>query len=713
MFQRLFSPRRIAVVGASGNPTSIGGQPIRQLLRHGYRGEIYPINPTRDAVQGIATLPSVEALPVGVDVAVIAVRAGMVEEVLEACGTKRIPFVVVLSSGFADAGDEGERHQARLVQLAQAADIRMLGPNCIGYVNMKDDVYVGFGAFFEYSFEPGRIAFVTQSGGVGGAILTLADEAGIRFSHFLHTGNEADLRVESLLDALLDDDGTDVLLTYVESLAPGGDFPALAARALDVGKPLVVWKAGTSRASAKAVVSHTGRLAGSIDRYRAVFRKWGVIEVNDTFDLIDVLTVAQAGRYPAGGRVGVVSVSGGAGVIAVDCLEAAEHLSLASFGSGTVQRIRALLPDFGGSENPVDVTAQIFNSPGLFEDVVRIVYEQNEVDVIVAYLASIHGDVGQQVAKAVAEAQRTVSLPIVVAWASRESVNRSALAILRDEGIPVFRTAERAIRALDRVGALVDARKARAAQGGSLETASHREPHLIPPTISWKRAVEYDVLQLLQCYGVPVPQQRLVTDASEVTNAFDELGPPVVMKLQSPDVPHKAAVGGVRVAVPDAAAAVREFDELLNVGASLPGAGLRGVLMQAMARQGVELICGYIHDDVLGEFLLCGIGGRNVEQVRESQLIPMPAGASEIANAVDHALSSALSHVDGIEVTIEAHDLVCAIFAALQQVASDYHGRLRELEINPVIVNGDSVLAVDALAVPFAPLARQKAEVTS
>lgn len=701
MLQRLFSPNRIAVVGASGNPTSIGGQPVRQLRQHGYTGDIYPVNPNRDTVQGFPCVPSVDALPADVDVAVVAVRAHLVEEVLQACGRKAIPFVVILSSGFADAGAEGERHQSRLVDQAKTLGVRILGPNCIGYINLQDAVYAGFGAFFEYDFEPGRVAFVTQSGGVGGAILTLADEAGIRFSHFLHTGNEADLGVGPLLGALLENPGTDVLVTYIESLTSSAEFPALASRALAVGKPLVVWKAGTSEASAKAVVSHTGRLAGSIDRYRAVFRKWGVIEVDDTLDLIDVLTIAQSGRLAAGGRVGVVSVSGGAGVIAVDSLEDARHLTLASFATDTVDKISEFLPGFATSENPVDVTAQIFNNPGLFEDVVRTVYEQGEVDLIVAYLASVHSEVGERVAQAVVEAQRQVALPIVVVWAARESLNQSAFEILRREQIPLFRTPERAMRALDRVGPLVEARNARAMDQEAGPARTTPRPSQYSRDIGCGGVVEHDVLELLRSYGVPVPEQRLLTDASHVADAFTDLGGPVVMKLQSPDVAHKAAVGGVRLKVNDLEVARQSFDDLCQVGEDIADAEIRGVLMQRMVGRGLELICGYVHDDVLGDFLLCGMGGGNVEQLRASILVAIPASRKEIARALDEVLSSTLAHAEGVEVGAEARERCCDIIDTLQQVASDYHGKIRELEINPIIVVRDSVCAVDALAVPL------------
>lgn len=694
MLQKLLSPKAVAVIGASTNPTAIGGQPIRQLLRHGFGGAIYPVNPNRDTVQGLPCYASLDAVPDGVDVAIIAVPARHVIEVLNQCGSRGIPFAVVLSAGFADAGGDGLTLQRDLVDTAQQQGMRLLGPNCVGYINAEDGVYGGFGAFFEYEFAPGPVGFVTQSGGVGGSLLTIADDEGIGFRHFVHTGNAADLDIEAVLDGFVDDPDTRVLAAYLEGLGPESRLGAVADRALRADKPLVAWKAGKSDASGSAVVSHTGRLAGAIDRYRAVFDKYGVIEVEDTDDLIDVLRLAQSGAPPAGPRVGVVSVSGGAGVIAADCLDTAQNLDLATFDADTRERVASLLPSFATAANPIDVTAQIFNEPELFEKVVTVLCEQDQVDVIVACVASVHSEVGERIARAIAETQQAVNIPVVVVWAARESVNGTAFSLLRDADVPLYRSPERALRALD---CMMRFRAARDSLPRPPEERSSAEPPA--DSVRWHRSTEYDALEILARYGIPTPAQSLVHSETEAATAATRIGPPVVMKVQSPDIPHKAAAGGVRLNVGDATTAARAFTDLAALAPFADDdAEYRGVLVQECAPGDVEIICGYVHDEVLGGFLLCGTGGSDVEHARDTQLIPLPATRDELDAALQRLrVHPRLSNLPGaVERSID-------VLVRLQRLAQDHATTVGEIEINPLVIGPSGCTAVDALAVALPP----------
>jgi len=684
--EQLFNPRGIAVVGASANPAAIGGKPISQLLSHGYTGEIIPVNPNRDEVQGLRCYPSIDEVPDGLDLAIVAVPAPVVPLVIEGCGRRGIPYALVLSSGFADAGGEGLSRQAELHRTAAEAGVRVVGPNCVGFISMAHKVYAGFGAFFDYSFEPGPVGFVTQSGGVGGSLLTVADEQGVRFSHFVHTGNAMDVDIETVLDAWVDDPTVEVLVTYIEGLGESGEFPRVAARALEAGKPLVVWKAGQSSASASAVVSHTGRMAGDMERYRAVFERYGVIEVDDSADMIDVLKMAQGTRRPSGGRVGVISVSGGAGVVAADTLEKMRMLDLAEFPEAAVQQIAAELPGFATAVNPVDVTAQIFNDPELFERVVGVLAEHDAVDQVLACVASVHSAVGERVARAIVDAATRLSVPIVVSWSARDELNADAFALLAEAGIPVFKSPERALKAMDRITRF----SATQARGIAAPTA----PGDSAATRDWTRTVEYDVLEELRTRGVTVPAQRLVGTADEAVQAAEASGFPVVVKLQSPDVPHKAAVGAVRIGLQNAAEVREAAEHMLALAASRPDDEMGGVLVQGMAESGTELIIGYLKDRSLGGFLLVGRGGSGVEQMGDRVLIPTPVTRAGVREALERLaiIGSASLSPAALEAIIDVADAIQGIVAT----ASDY---LEEIEINPVIVLGDSVTAVDALAV--------------
>ncbi|MEV8143749.1 acetate--CoA ligase family protein [Specibacter sp. NPDC078709] len=686
--ERLFKPQRIAIVGASSNEDAIGGKPIKQLRSHGFAGEIFPVNPNRDVVQGIPCTHTVTELPEGIDLAIIAVAAPRVAGVVAECGERGIPYALVLSSGFADAGPEGAILQEQLLEVASDANVRILGPNGVGFINMQAGVYAGFGAFFDYNFNAGGVGFVTQSGGVGGSLLTIGDDEGVDFGYFVHTGNAADIDIETVLEHFISEDSITTLVAYIEGLGKSAALKSIAYRALETDKPLVIWKAGQHASSMSAVVSHTGRLAGDIDRYRSIFAKYGVVEVGDSLDMVDVLRLSQHHFRPTGGRVGVVSVSGGAGVVAADFLEGSEHLKLADLGEKTESEIRALLPTFATAQNPIDVTAQIFNEPDLFEKVVSVLQENAAVDQILACVASVHSEVGVKIATAIAEAAETLNLPIVVSWASRNSLNAEAFKILSDAKIPVYRSPERGLKAMDRLTAFTNAQAGlpgmvRPEVAGDHSTAGH----------DWHRSVEFDVLTALAGYGVKVPDQRLAATAEEAIAAADAVGFPVAVKIQSPDIPHKVDAGGVKLHLHDAAQVLSGTKEILANIAKLEDIEYRGVVVQRMAAPGTELILGYIRDESLGGFILCGAGGSNVEAINDRVLIPTPATAVEIRAGLQ-SLDILAGETDDAVL-----DQVAAVMGALQQLVADSSGRLTEVEINPVIISNGQVTAVDALAI--------------
>lgn len=687
---RLFKPQRIAIVGASANEDAIGGKPIKQLKSHGFKGEIFPVNPNRDSVQGIPCSPSVSALPEGIDLAIVAVAAPRVAAVITECGERGIPFAAVISSGFADAGGEGAVLQEQLLQTAAAANVRILGPNNVGFINMAASLYAGFGAFFDYNFNAGPVGFVTQSGGVGGSLLTVADEEGIDFGYFVHTGNAADIDIEGVLEHFLTDPDINTMVAYVEGLGTDAKLKSIAYSALAADKPLLVWKAGQHASSMSAVVSHTGRLAGDIDRYRAIFDKYGVVEVNDSLDMVDVLRLAQRRFRPSGGRIGVVSVSGGAGVVAADYLEGSKNLSLADLGDDTVEKVAALLPSFATARNPIDVTAQIFNEPDLFERVVAVLQENQAVDQILACVASVHSAVGVRVAEAIVVAAETLKLPIVVSWAARDSLNAEAFKLLEAANIPVFRSPERALKAMDSMTSFTDA-QARLASLLDPATASGNGP---AEKLTWARSVEFDVLNALAGYGVTIPAQRLAATAEEAAAAANEVGYPVAVKIQSPDIPHKAAAGGVRLRLQDASEVAAGTREIFDAVATLDAVESRGVVVQTMAAPGTELILGYIRDAALGGFILCGQGGSDVEAVNDRMLIPTPATSEEILAGLDSLRVFRETKASDAELK-----KVVGVMAALQQLVADSTDGLQEVEINPVIISGGNVTAVDALAV--------------
>ena len=328
---------------------------------------------------------------------------------------------------------------------------------------------------------------------------------------------------------------------------------------------------------------------------------------------------------PEGGRVGVVSVSGGAGVVAADYLEGSKNLSLADLGEDTVEKVAAPPPSFATARNPIDVTAQIFNEPDLFERVVAVLQENQAVDQILACVASVHSAVGVRVAEAIVVAAETLKLPIVVSWAARDSLNAEAFKLLEAANIPVFRSPERALKAMDSMTSFTDA------QAGLVSLLDPASPagSASAEKLTWARSVEFDVLSALAGYGVTIPAQRMASTPEEAVAAAEAVGYPVAVKIQSPDIPHKVAAGGVRLRLKDAAEVAAGTAEIFNACRSA-SVESRGVVIQNMAAPGTELILGYIRDAALGGFILCGQGGSDVEAVNDRVLIPTPATSEEI-----------------------------------------------------------------------------------
>jgi acyl-CoA synthetase (NDP forming) len=372
-------------------------------------------------------------------------------------------------------------------------------------------------------------------------------------------------------------------------------------------------------------------------------------------------------------------------VVAADFLETASGLSLADLPEEAVAEIAALLPDFATSRNPIDVTAQIFNEPELFERVVGALTRHRCVDQILACVASVHSEVGLRVAEAIVEARQALGVPIVVAWAARDSLNGKAFRLLREAGIPVFRSPERALRAMDSMMTFYSARS---------RIAEIEAPGAPGGDLAWARSVEFDVLEALAQRGVAVPAQRLAATPAEAGEAAEEIGYPVVVKVQSPDIPHKADAGGVRLHLADREAAEAAAREILARAGDIAGAEVRGVVVQRMAEPGTELILGYLRDTALGGFLLFGRGGSGVEAMDDRVLVAAPAGREEI-----------LSRLAGLRIVAQQGigkdglNAIADVALGLQELAAASAPGLAELEVNPVIVRAGTVTAVDALAI--------------
>ena len=390
-FERLFHPKGIAIIGASADLGRIGGHPIKALKNAGYKGGIFPINPKYPELHGLACFPDVMSLKEPCDLAVVAVPAPGVAKAIRDCGKAGIPFAVVLTAGFRETGAEGRKLEAELKAAVAESGVRIVGPNCQGMLSIQSRVFAAFGSVAdETDFRPGAVSCAFQSGGFGYAIVNLAEAQGVGFRYCVSSGNETDIAMPELLSAFLDDPGTSLAFAYLEGTPDARPLLDVGRKSLETGKPVLIWKAGTTDAGVKAAASHTANMTGTYDLYRAAMRQCGIIEVDDVEPIVDLAKLFGQGRLPKGNTVGVLSISGGSGVVFADAAVRG-GLTLPPFAPQTLARLRQMIPAFGSAENPADITAALFNDKTLFARTLELVLADEGLDQLVVLIASISG----------------------------------------------------------------------------------------------------------------------------------------------------------------------------------------------------------------------------------------------------------------------------------------------------------------------------------
>ena len=700
-FSRLFGARSIAVIGASADEKTPSGQPLMHLRNLGYPGEVYPVNPRYEVIGQWRCYPSVSALPAAPDVALVAVAAERAPAVLEECGNKGIRFVIMITSGFAEMGEAGMAAQARLLETARRHGISMIGPNCQGMINAADGFSLGFGAPYGLRYNRGGISMTSQSGAWGNAVMILANQEGLGFRHYVSTGNEAQTTSLDLVDWYLDDPQTRLVVSYVEGFQDAHRLVSIGRKALELGKPYLLWKVGTSEAGARAAASHTANLGGEMALYRAAFEQSGIIEVTDVDDLADRAHALLTGRRPGGNRVAVISMSGGAGVLMADHCAAA-GLELPTLSPDTLERLRAILPAFAGLNNPIDVTGNVSAREGSFVEALELILADPLVDMLGICLASISGPAGNQIAIDVARVCAATTKPVLVAWCADVERTREGYEALAAVGTPRYDTPVRCARGMDALWHFERARRDH--ERISAEPVLRLERPAQRQALAGLQAdlTEYQAKQVLADYGIPVTREALATTAEQAVVLAAQIGFPVVMKIVSPMIPHKTEAGGVKVGVRDAQAVREAFSEIVaNAGCHSPGAPIDGVLVQAMVSGGTEVIVGVTQDPLFGPAILFGLGGIFAEVMKDVCFRIAPITRSE-AMAMIRSIR-AFPILDGARGRPKADlDALADALVRLAALAVDLQDSIAEIDINPLIVlpAGQGVVAVDALFKP-------------
>ena len=694
---RLFNPRSIAIIGASPDASTINGQPLSNLVARGYAGGLYPVNPKHSHIAGIPCYPDVASLPEVPDLALILLSADRAVQAVVECGRRGVAFGIVIGAGFAEVGAAGQRLQHELVDAARTHGIRLLGPNCIGLMNLRENVFAGFGPVFAMSgLRSGSVSMVTQSGGFGFSVVNMAEELGVGFRYVVSTGNEADLTSLDILEHLIEDEHTAVIAAYFEGIGDAHRLPGLARRALSQRKPVIVWKVGCSPEGQRAAVSHTGTLGGANELYQAVFDQFGWLRIQDVEELVDYTAAFARAKLPENDNIGIVTVSGGAGVLLADGC-AALNLRVPQLTDATRMRLAQVLPAYATLDNPVDVTASVLNQPDLIRAALTIILDDPAVGSLLIVASSVEGPMASRIAEELVKLDAATHKPVLVSWSSREARVGAAYEILRSARIPLFRTPTRCCKA---VGALCRfAGALRRHERDVLEALTAPPPHgdLLAHGIDC--VTEKHARQALTTYGFTPTVERLATTRGEAIVIAGEVGFPVAMKIQSVDIPHKTEAGGVQLNVCDAQAARAAFDAIVTSAYRYaPGAVIDGVLIQEMVVDGVETILGVINDEHFGSVLMFGLGGIFTEVLRDVVFRFAPIGPSLAREMIASIRGRAV--LEGARGRPAADvDALADAIVSLSRFAHDCTATIAEIDINPLIVlpRGLGVRVVDVL----------------
>ncbi len=681
----LAEPSGIAIIGASRNFSTINGKILKYLLKHGYQGKIYPVNPKYEEIAGLTCYPSVSAIPDLVDLALVAIAAPRVPLILRECGSKGVRGVIIFSSGFAETGQEGRKIQTEITGIAKEFGMRILGPNCLGMLNVPLGLTAAFSASLEVeTIKPGSVALVSQSGAVGFMLFNLLQEAGIGVNLVVTTGNEADLTAGEALSYVVEDSTTKVVLTYLEGLRDGKSFSLTAQKAAESGKPIIALKVGNSASGQKAAATHTAALTGSAAAYNSYFQKLGIIEAFDSDEVVDFAQAFVPGKLPEGSKVGIVTMSGGVGILLADRCEEA-GLKVPELTPVMQDRLNKVIPSFGSAQNPVDITAQSLNQGDEFKKCLKILLESDEIDMLIVAITMATGQLAEKIGQDIAQCALESDKPLVVSW-SVGQIAESGFNVLREAGVPLYHSPARAAKALTMLNSYAAFTKEwEAPRPVEVNESRRAKVHEMLKAGS-RTLTERDTKKILDLYDLPVTKEYLATNSQEAVAKAVQIGYPVVMKIDSPEILHKTEAGGVAVDVCSASQVEAKFAEIVTSARVYdPTAQINGVLVQEQVPPGLEAIVGLQCDPVLGPQIMFGLGGIFVEVFKDVVLRPVPLSRDEAARMLDGIKGTPLLCGVRGRPPVDTEALI-AVLMGISQLAVEVGEDILSLDLNPVTV---------------------------
>nr|MEE4267948.1 bifunctional acetate--CoA ligase family protein/GNAT family N-acetyltransferase [Candidatus Krumholzibacteria bacterium] len=703
---KLLNPHRIALVGVTINPNSVGGKVLSNLVGGGFKGVVYPVNPDAEAIRGVPCYPDLASLPKVPDLAIICTAADQVPDLVAQCGERGIQGVIIMSAGFKEVGPEGAALEKQVQEtVARHKGMRVLGPNCLGIIVPGISLNASFG---EGMPRQGKVAFISQSGALCTSILDWALEEKIGFSHFVSVGNMLDVDFADLIDYLGEDEQTESIILYVESIAQARKF-MVAARAFARTKPILVYKAGRFPESAAVAASHTGAMASEDSIYDAVFQRTGMARVLNIGEIFDCAELIGRNKTPRGPRLGIVTNAGGPGVMATDALMAQGGV-LAKLADDSLEQLNTILPPFWSHGNPVDVLG---DAPAKrFAKATEVVVKDKGVDAVLVILTPQAMTKPASVARAVAKIAGETKKPILAAWLGGERVREGAQ-ILVDAGVATYRTPEQGVGAF-----MTLVNYARNLQNlyetprdipvkFALDRSAMREK--VATYIAQGKTIlsEEHSKELLSLYGIPVTAPLPAESADEAVARADRMGYPVVLKVWSDDITHKSDVGGVKLGLEDAGQVREAFQQIAaSVAQACPEAKLSGVTVQPMVKVagGLEMILGVKKDPVFGSVIMVGGGGVEAELWGDHALGFPPLNERLVGRMLESLKIWPLLNGYRGRPPLDKDALIEAIMR-LSYLTAD-NPEIQELDINPLVVGPDRLMALDARVV-IQPIAQE------
>ena len=693
MLDNFFTPCSLAIVGISLEKEKLGNQILKNILQARFKGSIFPVNNKATSstyLNGLKVYPSLAEIPEEVGLCIVVVPVQFVISVIEDCGRKGISAAAIITAGFKETGREGARLEDRLVKKAREMGVTVLGPNILGTI----DTYHGLNASFAPTYPPaGNIAFISQSGALGCAVLDQCRMEGVGLSKFVSLGNKADLDEVDFLSFLKKDPDTEVILVYVESIQRGREFLTIA-REVAREKPIIMIKSGRSRAGRKAASSHTGALSGADEAYDVAFKEAGILRAKTVAEAFEMVRAFSSQKLPKGGKVLLVTNAGGAGIMATDACED-YSVQLASLSDDTKAVLRKKLPAASSISNPLDILGDA--TPERFKLTLKSVLPDPNVDAILLLVTPQSTTKPEETAAAVHEVCRDTAKPLLSCFMGGELAN-TAIPVLHEAGIPNYKDPEAAIRVLQNMiqYALKKDRKEETIKTFPVEKSAAMNIVMKEKKKGHRQIGGVKALAVMKLYGIPVVENHLTRTVEEAVKAAEHISEPVVMKIESPAIIHKSDIGGVKVGVrqkeveqvfhqimENARDAVQSRDEI------------DGISIQPMVKQGREILIGAINDTSFGHLIRFGLGGKYVELFRDfaTRLVPLSMGkVDEMIRDTRIASKFLQGFRDEPPYDIE---LVKESLLKLSQLVQDIPW-IEEIEANPLVVWENGAAVIDA-----------------